>query len=362
MPRPQLSNPSARSTITLVSRKALWPSNRRYPGIANGWHGAAWVAFKLAGAGILVPDRVLDAVGERLTAELGRAAQTGRVGAFIGGAADAVIAAYAARSGVASAAVARRACSAAAAAASSTALWDAHMGLAGTLLGLGEVAAVAPEALRDVQAGRLAARLLAIADALCALPPRGWSTGMAHGPAGAIVAAESCGALGWCRITARRRQRWLDVLARCAVACPDGALLWPATAGDRELRLQSWCAGTPGIALAMLQCFRLTGLPVYLDVARGALDGMMRLARRPLSSGTLCCGSAGYHHIFLEAHRITGQPAWRDEALRPARLSRSARPWSRRNLLQGELGIAYLAERVAHPDACPLPGLGSSSA
>jgi hypothetical protein len=348
--------------MTLVSRRTLWPSNRKYPGIANGWHGAAWVAFKLAGAGIPVPPRVFDAVGQQLAAELGRAAQTGHAGAFIGGAADAVIAAYAARHGVASAAIARRACSAAVAAADRSAAWDVHMGLAGTLLALGEVAAVAPAALRDVQTGRLAVRLLAIADMLCALPPRGWPTGMAHGPAGAIVAAESCGALGWCRITARRRQRWLDALARCAVASPDGALLWPATAGNRQLGLQSWCAGTPGIALALLQCFRLTGLPVYLDAARGALDGMTLLMRRPFSSRTLCCGSAGYHHIFLEAHRITGQAAWRDEALRPARLSRSARPWPRLGLHQGELGIAYLAERVANPDACPLPGLGPSSA
>jgi hypothetical protein len=362
MPRPHLPDPSARSAMTLVSRRTLWPRNRKHPGIANGWHGAAWVAFKLAGAGVAVPDRVFDAIGQQLTAELGRAAESGRVGAFIGGAADAVIAAYAARRGVASAAIARRACSAAAAAACSSAAWDVHMGLAGTLLALGEVAAVAPGALRGVPSGRLAARLLAIADALCALPPRGWSTGMAHGPAGAIVAAEACGALGWCRITTRRRQRWLDALARCAVAGADGALLWPATAGDRELGLQSWCAGTPGIALALLQCFRLTGLPVYLEVARGALDGMKLLAGKRFYSRTLCCGSAGYHHIFLEAHRITGQAAWRDEAFRPARMSRSVRPRPRLGLLQGELGIAYLADRIANPRACPLPGLGPSSA
>jgi hypothetical protein len=362
MPGPQLSRLSARSTMTLVSRQHLWPSNRKHPGLAHGWHGSAWLAFKLADAGIAVPDRVFDAVGRRLSAERGRASRTAHVGAYIGCAADAVIAAYAARHGVTSAAAARRACSAAATAARNSATWDVQMGLAGALLAFGEIAAVAPDALRDVPSGRLAARLLATVDVLCARPPRGWSTGMAHGPAGAIVAAESCGALGWCRVTTRRRQRWFDMLARSAVATSDSALLWPATAGQRALDLQSWCAGTPGIALALLQCFRLTGQSAYLEFARGALEGMKLLASKAFFSRTLCCGSAGYHHIFLEAHRITGQSAWLEQACRAARFSRSVRPRRRRGLLQGELGIAYLADRVANPRACPLPALGPSSA
>src|SRR5690349_14474233 len=159
MPRPHISNPSPRPAMTLVSRRTLWPSSRKYPGIANGWHGAAWVAFKLAGVGTPVPHRVFDAVGRRLAADLGGAARTGHVGAFIGGAADAVIAAYAARHGVASAEVARQACNAAVAAADRSGAWDVHMGLAGTLLALGEIAAIAPAALRDVPTRRLAARL-----------------------------------------------------------------------------------------------------------------------------------------------------------------------------------------------------------
>lgn len=351
----------ARPTMTLVSRQHLWPSNRKHPGLANGWHGSAWVAFKLAGAGFAVPDRVFAAVGRRLAAERPRATQAGRVGAFIGCAADALIAAHAARHGIASAAAARRACSAAAAAAASSAMWDVHRGLAGALLAFGEIAAIAPGAVRDVPCGRLATRLLAIVDALCALPARGWSTGLAHGPAGAILAAESCGALGWCRVTTRRRQRWLDMLARCAVSTPDGGLLWPATAGERALDLQSWCAGTPGIALALLQCFRLTGQPVYIEVARGALEGMKLLASKAFITRTLCCGSAGFRHILIEAHRITGEVAWLEQALRPVRLSAPARRRPRLGLLQGELGIAYVEERLANPHACPLPALGPSS-
>lgn len=361
MPRPALSKLDARPTISLVSEPHRWPSNRTYPGIANGWQGAAWVAFKLAGAGIPVPDRVLESIGRRLAVELDGPPQTRHVGALIGCAADAVIAAYAARHGVIRRALARAACKRVVSASSKSPAWDLHTGLAGALQAFAEIAAVEADALRDVQPRELVARLLSTVDALCALPPRGWQTGMAHGPAGAMVALESCGAAGWCRITTRRRQRWLDALSRCALAGPNGALFWPSIAGQRELKLQSWCAGTPGIALALLQCFRLSGEPAYLDPARGALEGMKVLANKVFFSRTLCCGSAGYRHIFLEAYRITAEQHWLEQASREARVLPSVTPRPRRGLLQGELGIAYLAERAARPHAYPFPALGPSS-
>jgi lantibiotic modifying enzyme len=348
-------------TITLVSQQHRWPSSRTYPGIANGWQGAAWVAFKLAGAGVPIPDRVFESVGQRLIVELDHPPQTRHVGAFIGCAADAVIAAYAARHGAVRRALARTACKRVVAASSKSPAWDLHTGLGGALLAFTEIAAVEPDALRDVQPRHLVARLLSTVDALCALPPQGWQTGMAHGPVGAMVALESCGAAGWCRITTKRRQRWLDALSRSAMTGPNGALFWPSIAGQRELKLQSWCAGTPGIALALLQCFRLTREPAYLDPARGALEGMKVLSNKVFFSKTLCCGSAGYRHIFLEAYRITAERQWLEHALKEARVSPSVTPPPRRGLFQGELGIAYLAERVTRPDAFPFPALGASS-
>src|SRR5204863_7424055 len=138
--------------------------------------------------------------------------------------------------------------------------------------------------------------------------------------------------------------------------------LWgPAIAGEAQLGLQSWCAGTPGIALALLECFRLTAEPVYLEVAREALAGTIALLARPFHSGTLCCGSAGYRHIFIEAYRVTGERSWLALAAKPPRLAPSARAWARLGLHQGELGIAYLDDRLAHPGALPLPALGASS-
>ena len=352
--------PTQRSTLALLSRQPWWPANRKYPGIANGWQGAAWVAFKLASAGVAVPDRVFDAVARRLTAELDEAPST-RIGAMIGCAAEAVIAAYAAQRGLVTRAVVRAACRRVHAMVRRSDAWDLHVGLSGTLLAFLEIAAVEPSALGAFQPRPLVDRLRAQVDALCTLPPTGWHTGMAHGPAGAMMALEACGAAGWCRITTGRRQRWLDLLSRSALASEGGGLFWPATAGAQELGLQSWCAGTPGIALALLQCFRLTHEAVYLEVAREALEGMKLLFGKPFFSPTLCCGSAGYRHIFVEAYRVTGEDAWLVHARREARLAPSATSRPRLGLHQGELGIAYLADRLANPRALPFPALGAFS-
>jgi hypothetical protein len=353
---------TARSTVTLVSRQQLWPRNRTYPGLANGWQGTAWVAFKLAGGDVPLPERIFEAIARRVAREVEQAPGTQHVGALIGCAADAVIAAYAARRGSASKALAQVACEKVVSAVSTQRpAWDVHMGIAGSLLAFAEIAVIEPGALRDVQPGRMVGQLRASVDTLCESPALGWPTGMAHGLAGAIMALESCGASGWCRITSKRRQRWLDALTRCALAAANGALLWPSMAGAPRLGLQSWCAGTPGVALALLACFRLTREPAYLELARGALEGMRLLSGRAFFSNTLCCGNAGYRHIFLEASLITGDRAWVAEASRAARFSPAARPRPRLGLHQGELGIAYLAERLAKPQAYPLPALGASS-
>jgi lanthionine synthetase-like protein len=357
-----LSKPIARSTTTLISHQHLWPRNRKLPGLAHGWQGSAWVAFKLAGAGVPVPDRVFDSIGRHLAVELGRAPPTPYVGASIGCAAEAVIAAYAARQGIASRASARAACKRVISACRNNPPWDVQLGLGGALLAFAEIEAIEPRALADFQPRRMVGQLLARVDTLCTSPTLGWPTGMAHGLAGVIMAAESCGRLGWCRITTKRRQRWLDALGRCALAATDEALVWPMIAGQQDLGLQSWCAGTPGVALALLECFHLTRQPAYLAAARGALEGMKLLASRVFFAKTLCCGNAGYRHIFLEAYRITAEPAWVEHASQAARFSNAAKPRPRLGLHQGELGISYLLARIANPLIYPFPGLGVSSA
>ena len=353
--------PVTRSTLTLISRQHLWPRSRRYPGVANGWHGAAWVAFKLAAAGVAVPRDAFESIGPRLADDMARTLPSDHIGAMIGCSANAVIAAYAARHGLVGKAVARRACRHVVSMSRNNRTWDVHMGLSGTLLAFLEIEAVEPGCLRDAEPRRMADQLRNTVDALCALPAKGWHTGMAHGPAGAIMALESCGAAGWCRITNQRRQRWLDLLSRSARATADGELYWPTIAGEEQLGLQSWCAGTPGIALALLQCYRLTLQPVYLEVARDALAAMKSLSSKVFASRTLCCGSAGYRHIFVDAYRITHEAEWLEHASREGRLSSAVKPRPRLGLHQGELGIAYLAERLASPRAYPFPALGASS-
>ncbi|HEU4727437.1 MAG TPA: hypothetical protein VFT22_06105, partial [Kofleriaceae bacterium] len=128
MKRPALSSSTARSALTLVSRQHLWPANRRHPGIANGWQGSAWVAFKLASAGVAVPERVFESIGRHLAVELEQDPRPGYLGAMIGCAADAVVAAYAVSRGVARAAVARAACRRVLSVSRTSQAWDLHMG------------------------------------------------------------------------------------------------------------------------------------------------------------------------------------------------------------------------------------------
>ena len=132
--RPTHPKPTTRSTLTLISRQHLWPSSRRHPGIANGWQGAAWVAFKLAAAGVAVPQGVFESIGPRLADDMARTPPNHHIGAMIGCASDAVIAAYAAKRGMVSTAVARRACRRVLSISRSNPLWDVHMGLSGALL------------------------------------------------------------------------------------------------------------------------------------------------------------------------------------------------------------------------------------
>lgn len=88
---------------------------------------------------------------------------------------------------------------------------------------------------------------------------------------------------------------------------------------------------------------------------------MTSLSNRIFVSRTLCCGSAGYRHIFVEAYRITGEAEWLEHASREPRISSAATRRPNRGLHQGELGIAYLTERLSSPSSYPFPALGASS-
>jgi hypothetical protein len=189
--------------------------------------------------------------------------------------------------------------------------------------------------------------------------PGGWTTGMAHGLAGAMLALECGVARGFFGVPRGARQRHLAALVAAGMQDAQGAMFWPQLAGDRAWGLQSWCHGTPGVTLALLALHAMTGEHAYRELADAGLAGMQWLVDRAPRGATLCCGGAGFGQIFIEAYRITRRAKWLDAA-RP--FARGGAGLRARCLFKGSLGPLYLGLRLGEPLRYPMPGLGPLSA
>jgi hypothetical protein len=327
-----------------------WPSSRAYPGLLHGWQGAAWVQFQ---RGALSP-RMGAAIARRLEAD---DSTSDRISMFVGGAANALIAAYGVRAGIVHASVLRRARSRLVAAAQASRHWDVNLGAAGALLACAELEMVIARSAPRALVRMLARRVAAAADAM-SRRAAGWYTGMAHGLAGAILALEWAATTGAFELQSEARQRYFDALVGAAARLDRGALVWPQQTGAPTLALQSWCHGTPGVALALLALHRITGEPAYAELAAGGLAGARWLiGHQPPVDSTLCCGTAGIAQIFVEAYRVLGDSQWLEVARRldPAPI-RGAR-----SLFKGDLGRIYLGLRLHDPLGYPMPGLAFAS-
>jgi lantibiotic modifying enzyme len=88
---------------------------------------------------------------------------------------------------------------------------------------------------------------------------------------------------------------------------------WPYSA--------TWCHGAPGIALARLRAWQLTGRPEYRAQAEIALRTTAAgIEGAPMAMGTwcLCHGSAGNADVLLVGSEILGDPSWQAVAVRTA--------------------------------------------
>jgi hypothetical protein len=339
-----------------------WPRNRRYPGIANGWQGAAWIVFQRERAGHPVPDRLGRSIVRRLEQEVALPVPKGYCSLFHGCAAEPLLATYAARLGLAGVSLLHCAQERLSDLSQNSRQWDVHLGAAGALLACSEMERVLPGSVAGALAHRLGIGLLAAMDERFRPGTAGWPTGMAHGLAGAMLGLESAASDGHIQLPEGSRQRFLDALAGAAASTRNGELLWPETAGAAGLGVQSWCQGTPGVTLALLALHRLTGEDAYGELARDGLAGMELIVDKVGTNPTLCCGQTGFGHIFVEAFRLTRRRKWLALARRVARtVSPVFRP-HRLNLHKGTLGVAYLHQRAAEPLAYPMPGLGAQSA
>ena len=114
-------------------RAAEWPRSTRWPGLAHGWQGAAWVVFQEERAGRPIPARIGARIVRSLEGELARPAPN-HCSHLIGGAAEAVLAAYAVRSGLAGERLLARAWQRLAEVSAHSRHWDVNTGAAGALL------------------------------------------------------------------------------------------------------------------------------------------------------------------------------------------------------------------------------------
>ena len=129
--------------------------------------------------------------------------------------------------------------------------------------------------------------------------------------------------------------------------------------------MAAWCHGSPGIGLARLRAFELTGQNVYRQEAGAALRSTLQAIEDELSQGgnySLCHGIGGNCELPLLAAEILGRPELRQVAERAARkgiatYEAQGRPWPcgtvggvpDPSLLVGEAGIGAFYLRLADP-------------
>jgi lantibiotic biosynthesis protein len=133
-----------------------------------------------------------------------------------------------------------------------------------------------------------------------------------------------------------------------------------------ERYMTAWCHGSPGIGLARLRAFELTGQDVYRQEAEAALRSTLQAIEDELLQGgnySLCHGIGGNCELPLLAAELLGDPEMRQVAERAGREGIEAyeargRPWPcgtrggvpDPSLLVGEAGIGAFYLRLADPE------------
>lgn len=185
-------------------------------------------------------------------------------------------------------------------------------------------------------------------------------TGFAHGVAGIVSFLATYARLSSSdgpRAAAERGGQWLLETARTG---PLGlSLWWPLTPDGREAWAW-WCHGAPGISLALLALYELTGQPKYAAAVRTCLRGHPEEVRYPNMSQ--CHGLSGLGEILLEAYRVLREDEWLQRANRLgtllshlARRDAKGASWLVENpyqptpdLMIGSGGIVHFLARLQH--------------
>lgn len=128
--------------------------------------------------------------------------------------------------------------------------------------------------------------------------------------------------------------------------------------------MNAWCHGSPGIGLARVRAFELTGQQVYRQEAEAALKSTLAaLEPGPGQGYSLCHGLGGNCELPLYAAEVFAEPFLREVCQRCAVFGEQTYgqtdvPWpcgtieqvSDPSLLLGEAGIGYFYLRLASPE------------
>ncbi len=330
---------------------------RRLAGLAHGWEGAAWVTLHQVRAGQSPWD---DGLARELAArlhEVALAPEPLQPGQLLGLGGAATVAALAASLDAAFSPLATRV----------IARWcgtdceldDVLAGHPGALLAIAEIAdykVAVPDAFVDRCHGRTLAALARMLDANRHL------LGFAHGLAGLLAAAE----VGAARLGRRHDpeliERAFDRLAATRMIAPSIGTVWPPLSdGPASTVTGAWCHGVAGIALALSICHRVTADAAYRELLDEVAPSLDRIA---CSGPTFCCGRSGQAQAMIELYRDTGDPSWieraRATAATPVAMTLSTE--FPEGFSQGALGLAFAEQRLATPLALPLPATGNARA
>jgi hypothetical protein len=241
---------------------------------------------------------------------------------------------------------------------------DVAFGRSGLLIGCVMLLAIAPPHLECDSLLALGQKLLKnIWTQLDRQPPlteNGTLTtlGAAHGWCGYLFATmrwcEASGSAVPTQLTGR-----LEQLA--ALGQPSGrGMYWPRKVPDiasNAILSASWCNGAAGYVHLWTAACKLAGSDFEFE----------RLARKAAwhsyegtfdAPGDLCCGLAGRAYALLQLYRFTGEPAWLERAkvlAKHAAASPGIPPNRLNSLFHGDIGTALLAADLAAPEFACMP-------